>query len=262
MKKIKDKTIQAQHAAFDKQRLSNLLRKAIGVRSIVEYSKLTNVNRYTIGMILNNNIESPPLKSTLYRLFDANTVDTRFSADIDEVLDAAGYVNHSEEQSAERPSLTEMVFEGRRDTSALGLSMVIKYISDSSLESVFTVKLHKDWYELELNTRDTYTGISAVCMEPSEQTQTLIRVQVLLLESMSANDRLKNLADNNYVIVTNDENVFRHCTRLPRIAARSMRAVLFDKNCSVIIRKMDIGATEDKSSKEKKSGTSVASSTD
>jgi hypothetical protein len=117
---------------FDKDYFSKLLRKAIGDRSIAEFSKSCNISRTHISNYVNKNYDNPPKPELIKVIADKGIGKASYH----ELMVAAGYLTNEEKINKavkENPDL-QKVWQSMQERDDLQLAF--KQLSDMSPRNI------------------------------------------------------------------------------------------------------------------------------
>lgn len=229
------------NSAYDKKRLAELCRMAMGNRSILQFSKDCGLSQSFLSRVLNQKLTSRPSRRSLMKLTDPdanpNNVTHR------DVMAAAGYeltesLPESEPIVESTPLPSESItfcqsvldyFSLLSPTQVMG--MLVDALITKGVNRNLTIHLHPGYCEVkEPKGKLTYVGISAFCKD-----ETAVKIMKFALMYLFADGNSipwDFSEDKLYYIMTDNMTLFNACPKLEFRGFRGKRlAVLYaDKN--------------------------------
>lgn len=200
---------QNSNKTYKNPELVNLIKKAIGSRSIVRFAELSGLSTSFLSRLLNNNLPSRPSKRSLCKMAK---VEFENGVTLDKIFEVAGYIE-GEERGTMRlfSSLggigkTETVPQYAR-TVTYPMSLLVNTLAQQNrFDMQFDISVQPGLFEVKIKTRnEMIVGLSAIC-EAEKEKASFSALQLSLI--MAINMYNQQLKDKCFVIITNQETIY------------------------------------------------------
>lgn len=231
------------NSAYNKKKLAELCRMAMGNRSIKQFSKDCGLSQSFLSRALNQQLTSRPSRRSLMKLTDPDANPNNVTCR--DVMAAAGYepaefLPESEPIVENTPMPSESItfcqsvldyFSLLSPTQAMG--MLVDALIAKGVKRDLTIHLHPGYCEVkEQKGKLTYVGISAFCKDETA-------IQIIKFALMHLFADVKSIPwdfteDTQYYILTDNRTLFDDCPNLEFQGFRGKKlAVLYaDKHGS------------------------------
>lgn len=184
---------------FDKRRLSELVQAAAGERTISQYSDDSGLNRGLIGNIINEKLNRPPSRSSLYKLANPITAKPQNGVKIEALLDAAGYghdnipisLNMGKGSLKIQDAIAASYMSSPTHSISMFLDLLIETNSLNPKRNV-DIGMRGAWFWLkDIDKNTKYIVIPAFCNHESGAESMMLTIPAMLLDTISTEESVK-----------------------------------------------------------------------
>ena len=193
---------------YDRERLAELSKLAIGGRSLKEFSKLSGLSEGFLSRLTTGKLKSPPTKRSISKLISEKT-NPQNGVTISELMKAAGYPFYVGEKIIEnkKNEVPDIVF-----TAAFAPYLTALALEQSGqLEQDYLSRNQKDIFTISPKSGKEIIGIPAFCKENFSLEDEIKYIQWRLIMALSICKT--DLKDKFFLIVTNQRSLYENFDR-------------------------------------------------
>lgn len=212
-----DNGINKNSIEYDRVRLADLARRAIGTRSVAEFCAETKLSKSFVSRILNGKLVSAPTKRTLYR-FAGSNAKPQNGVTLGDMLIASGYeattVDFSisdeyEAEEKERLSLSEGIQLYYSQSPAFGLNLLLDVLITKGHGTKYSIDFELGMFSLKIKPLGSQYAnivvIPAFCNDDS----TITAIQVAVLTNLITSINIHPVSESLFFVMTDNMQMYQ-----------------------------------------------------
>lgn len=213
---------------FDPYALADVIRRAMGDRNVLTYSKDSGVSRELLGMMAAGKVRKKPTIKTLMKLVSEEAKPAN-GVDLNMLLRAVGYLPEKDGEKGIQDAEQAAYDAAPAESPTRAMSLMVDELIKRGFDRSYSVEAREGIFAV----RGASSGERVVIVDGFAGRRKSTRAMSVIIKSMLLDSVVADLNSNQldrsaYAIVTDRRDVFDEIVGLPRFAAKDVVVAMAD----------------------------------